>query len=71
MGSANQINVVFACEGRNYFLTKGETDASVIFSPSLYIFVGIGPKEITEQTSIGNIGRPHNSLDLLERREFW
>lgn len=71
MGSADQIYVVLLVEGWYYFLTKSEGDTSVVFTPTLYIFVRVWPKEITEKTSVWDVCRSHNSLDLLETAQLW
>lgn len=67
MSSTNEIDVVFLIESRNYLLAESEGDTSVIFSPSLNILVGIRPEQVAEKTSVRNISRSHDSLDLLER----
>lgn len=71
MRPANQVDIVLLAEGRDYFLSKSERHSTVILSPSLYIFVGIRPKKITKKSGIRNIGGSHDSLDLVERAEFW
>ena len=62
---------MFLVKGWYYFLTKSEGDTSVIFTPTLYIFVRVWPKEITEESCVWDISRSHNSLDLFETAQLW
>jgi len=71
MSSAYQINVMFFIECRHNLLSEGKTDTSIIFSPSLHIFVRVWPQQITEKASIRNISWSHNSFDLVETAELW
>jgi len=71
MSSANQINIMLLAESWYNLLTKGEAHSSVIFSPSLDIFVWVRPKQVTEKTSVWNISRSHYSLDLIQSWKFW
>jgi hypothetical protein len=71
MGSADKVNVVLLVEGRDDFLTKSEGYTTVVLTPTLDIFVGIWPKEITEKAGIRNVCGSHNSLDLFKRRQLW
>jgi hypothetical protein len=45
-------------------------DTSVIVTPTLDIFIGICPEQITQQTCIRYISRPWNLFDLLQTPEF-
>jgi len=65
MGSADQINIVLLAECLNDFTTKSKTDSTIILTPALNVFIRIRPKEIAQQSSIRNISRSHDSLDLL------
>ena len=71
MGAANKVNIVLFIESWNDFLTESEGNTTVIFSPTLNILIGIRPEEIAEKSSIGNISRSHNSLNLLKGAQFW
>jgi hypothetical protein len=70
MSSADQVNIVLFVKCWNDFLTEGERDTSVIFTPTLDILIRIWPQEIAEETGIRNICGSHNSLNLLERAEL-
>jgi len=37
----------------------------------LDVLIRIRPKEIAEKTSVGDISRSHDSLNLLERAKLW
>ena len=62
---------MFLAESLHYLLSEGEADPSVVLAPALYIFVGIGPQEVAEEASVWNIGRSHDSLDLIKRAQLW
>lgn len=71
VSSADQVYVVFLVKRCHYFLTKCETHSSIVLTPALYIFVGIGPEEVTQQSRVWNISRSHYSLNLLKTAQFW
>jgi hypothetical protein len=51
-------------------LAKGEGDTTVVLTPSLNVFVGVRPEEVTEKASVWDISRSHDALDLLERAKL-
>lgn len=55
MGTADQVHVVFLQEARHHVRTKGETNAPVVLTPARDVFVGIRPKEIAEEATVGNL----------------
>jgi hypothetical protein len=66
MSSTDQIDVMLLAESWDYFLTESEADTSIIFTPTLNILVGVGPQEVTEETSVWDISGSHDSFDLLK-----
>ena len=50
---------------------KGERDSSVVLTPAIDLLIGVGPKEITQQTGIRNIGRSNDTFDLVQARKLW
>lgn len=71
VSSADQIDVMFLGEGGNNFLAKSEADSSIILAPALHVLVGVTPEQVAEETGVGNVGWSHDSLDLVERGQFW
>jgi len=51
--------------------TEGERHTTVIFTPTINIFVRVRPKEITEQTCIWHISWAYNTLHLVKACQFW
>jgi len=71
MSSAYQVNVMLFIECWHDFLSEGKTDTSIIFTPSLHIFVRVWPEEVAEETSVRDVSGSHNSLDLIQTTELW
>lgn len=46
---------MFLQETGNHVRTEGEADASIIFTPASDVFVGVRPKEITEQATVRDL----------------
>ena len=67
MGTADEINIVLFVESTDDLLPESEGNTTIVFTPALNILVGVGPEEIAEETSVGDISGPHNAFDLLER----
>jgi len=44
MSSADQIDIMLFAEGWDYFLPEGKADSSVIFTPTLNIFIWVRPE---------------------------
>lgn len=55
MGTTNEVHVMFLQEAGNHVRTEGEADASIIFTPASDVFVGVRPKEITEQATVRDL----------------
>lgn len=66
VGTADEIHVVLLEEARYDVRPECEADASVIFTPTGNILVGVGPQQVAEQAAVGDlldkvricIGRP-------------
>lgn len=71
MSTAYKVHVVFLEETRNHVRPKGEGYATIVFTPPGDVLVGIGPQEVTEQTNVGDVGRPHHPTNLVHRVEVW
>jgi hypothetical protein len=71
MRAADEVQVVLVQKLRNNVFPERERDTPIVFAPSVNLLIGIGPKEITQETSIGDIGRAHNALDLIQTGKFW
>jgi len=67
VSSADEIEVVAVQEFGHHVSPVGETHPAIILAPSVNIFVGVGPEEITEKTCVGNVGGPHYATNLLHR----
>ena len=57
MRATDQIHVVLLQEARDDVRPERERYATIILTPSGDVFVGIGPEEIAEKSTIGNLGR--------------
>ena len=69
MSPADKIKVILLVKVFNDDLSESVRDASVILSPVNNIFLGIGrvrPKQVTEKSTIWNISRPKNLVNLLQ-----
>jgi hypothetical protein len=62
MGSTDKIHVMLLEEARYDVWTECEGDASVVFAPARDILVRVGPEEIAEETTVGNL-----CVSVLER----
>jgi hypothetical protein len=67
MGSADQINVVAVRELGYDIFSKGEGNATVVLAPIVDVLVGVRPKEVAQEASVGDVGGPH---DVLNRVDF-
>lgn len=56
VGTADEIHIMFLQESRHHVWTKRKRDTTIVFAPSGYVLVGIGPEEIAEETAVGNLG---------------
>ena len=65
MGPADQIQLVFPEEGEDHFLPEDVADSPFWLAPEFTGGLGVGPKQIAEQTFVGNIGGPWNFIDLF------
>jgi len=71
MGSADEIQVVFSQETGHDVTSKGETDSSIVVTPSLNVLVGIRPQKIAQQSGVGNVSGTNDSADLFHESEVW
>lgn len=55
MGTADEVHVVFLQEAGNHVRTESEADASIIFTPTSDVFVGVGPKEIAKEAAVRDL----------------
>lgn len=65
MGPANEIHVMFLQEPRNHIGAEGEGYATIVFAPASDILVWVGPEQVAEQTTVGNISWTHDPPDLF------
>lgn len=70
MGSSNEIEVVLFKKHTDNIRAEDETDASVVFLPAVHVLLRVGPEQIAEKPGVRNVGRPHNSSDLLHVAEL-
>jgi hypothetical protein len=70
MRTANEVQVVLVQKLRDNVLPERERDTPIVFAPSVNLLIGIGPKEVTQEASIGDISRTHNALDLIQTGKF-
>ena len=71
MGPANKIEPVLLEEGRNNYSSKDVADSSFGFAPHFDSRVGISPKQVTQNTSVWDIGWPQNIIDLVDIGQIW
>ena len=66
MRAADQVDIVALAELRHDVLSKSERDTTVVLTPLIDLFVGVGPEQIAQQSSVGHVGRPHYILDRVD-----
>mmetsp|Transcript_9426 Transcript_9426/g.28457 ORF Transcript_9426/g.28457 Transcript_9426/m.28457 type:complete len:231 (+) Transcript_9426:1609-2301(+) len=71
MGPAHKVQVEFGQKSLDHISAKRKRDATIIFSPALYLLVGVAPQEIAQEAMFGHIRWPSYSLDLVHRRMIW
>jgi len=69
MGTGNEIKVVLLQELVHNIRTKCERDTTIVLTPSDNVLIGVGPEEITEETSVGDISGTHDATNLFHRVE--
>ena len=69
VSAADEVHVVFLQETRDDVRSKGERHTTVILGPPRYILVWIRPKQIAEQTAIGDLERTCQHWHQAESRE--
>lgn len=67
MGAADQIHVVFLEEAGDDIGTEGEADASVVFTPTGNIFVGVRPQKIAQKAAVRDLGRARVLMSIAIR----
>lgn len=55
MRTADQVHIVFLEEARDNIGAKGETDTSVVFTPTSDVLIGVRPQQIAEQAAVGDL----------------
>ena len=55
MRTTDQIHVMLLQEARHDVRAECEGNTAVVLAPAGDIFVWIGPKQVTEQTAVGNL----------------
>jgi len=70
MGSANQVDVVLLEELLDDGLAKGVRDAAIILTPAGLSFLGVGPKQVTQETVLGNFSWSSDLLQLCDSDEL-
>ena len=55
MSTADEIHVMLLQEARNDVGTEGEGNTTVVFAPASNVLVGIGPEQVAEKTTVGNL----------------
>jgi hypothetical protein len=55
VGSANQVHVVLLEEARHHVGPEREGNTAIIFGPPGDVLIRVGPEEVAEQTTVGNL----------------
>lgn len=55
MSTAYQVHVVFLEKSRDNIWTKGEGNTTIVLTPASDVFVGVGPQQITEKTTVRDL----------------
>ena len=71
MSPAHQIQLILLQKSAHDLLSEYIADSSLRFSPHFYTPLRIGPKQVAEQSSIGDISWPYDRVDLFDCSEFW
>jgi hypothetical protein len=66
VSSADQIQIMPIEELGYNILTKGEGNTTIILPPSIDVLIGVTPQQVTQQASVGDVGWPDNTLDLIQ-----
>jgi len=66
MSTTNKVQVVPCQKFSHLIRAKSVGHSSIIHAPTLHIFTGIRPKQITEQTSVGNRNWTRQIPDLVQ-----
>ena len=70
VSSADKINIMLDSKLTHNLFTKSKTHSTIIVVIFLNAALRVWPEQITEETGIGHIGRPHNVFDLVQDFEF-
>lgn len=71
MGAHHKIHVVLLKKVGNDVRTEDERDAAIIFFPTRNVLVWVSPKQVTDETSVRNVGRAHKPTYLIHVGNFW
>ena len=74
MGSTDQVQIVLVIKVLDDNFSEGVRDAPVILAPVYHVFFrvsGIGPQQITQESTIRHICRSQNLVNLLQIVKFW
>lgn len=55
MSTAYQVHVVFLEKSRDNIWAEGEGNTTIVFTPASDVFVGVGPQQITEKTTVRDL----------------
>jgi hypothetical protein len=54
----------------NNVFPESKRDTTIVLTPSIDFLIGVRPEEITQETGIGDIGRPNNTFYLVQTGEL-
>ena len=66
MRSANQVKFILPQKLRYYVTSEHVAYSSLWFAPHFHVWFRVSPKQITKQTSVGNISRSDDFVDLID-----
>lgn len=66
MRTTDQIQLVFAKKREDNLVAEDVTHSPLGLAPHLHRSIWIGPQQVAQQSSIGDIGWTHNSVDLVD-----
>ena len=66
MSTADEVQIMLVQKLGDNILPERERYAPIIFAPTVDFLVGVGPKEIAQESGIRHIGGSHNALDLIQ-----
>merc|ERR1719282_407825 len=61
MSATNQVHVVTIQKLGHNVSAERERYSAIVFTPSLNVLVGVGPQQVTKQSRVGDVRRPHDA----------